>query len=62
MFSRRLPLLPPRELPWPLKPLSSAQTRLRYDEFGRMVMHIRHDPLEGHLAGDGGVVVRPYRR
>jgi hypothetical protein len=55
--------LPPRELPWPLKPLSSAQTRLRYDDFGRLVMHIRHDPLKGispamvawwfgHIGGD----------
>lgn len=47
MFSPRLPLPAPRRLPWPLKPLESAQTELRYDEFGRMVMHIRHDLLKG---------------
>lgn len=47
MFHRRLPLPPSRNLPWPLKPLESAKTSLRYDEFGRMVMHIRHDLLKG---------------
>jgi hypothetical protein len=47
MFRRRLPLLPPRNLPWPLKPLESAKTSLGYDAFGRMVMHIRHDLLKG---------------
>jgi len=47
MLSRHLPLLPPRHLPWPLKPLGSAETSLRYDQFGRMVMHIRHDLLKG---------------
>lgn len=47
MFSRRLPLPPPRTLPWPLKPLASAQTSLDYDDFGRMVLHIRHDILKG---------------
>jgi hypothetical protein len=46
-MSRRLPLPPPRKLPWPLKPLASAKTSLSYDEFGRMVMHIRHDLLRG---------------
>jgi hypothetical protein len=30
-----------------LKPLSSAQTSLSYDEFSRMVMPIRHDLLKG---------------
>jgi hypothetical protein len=44
---RRLPLPPPRQLPWALKPLESAQTSLSYDEFGRMVMRIRHDVLKG---------------
>ena len=47
MFRRRLPLLPPRSLPWPLKPLGSAKTSLSYDEFGRMVMRIHHDLLKG---------------
>ena len=47
MFLHRLPLPPPRKLPWPLKPLESAQTSLSYDEFGRMVMRIRHDVLKG---------------
>jgi hypothetical protein len=43
----RLPLPAPRSLPWPLKPLESAQTSLDYDESGRMVMRIRHDLLRG---------------
>ena len=47
MIGRRLPLPPPRSLPWPLKPLESATTSLGYDEHGRMVMRIRHDPLKG---------------
>jgi hypothetical protein len=47
MFRRRLPLPPPRNLPWPLKPIESAKTSLTYDEFGRMVMHIEHDILKG---------------
>lgn len=47
MLRRRLPLPPPRRLPWPLKPLASAQTDVSYDTFGRMVLHIRHDPLKG---------------
>lgn len=63
MFRRRLPMPAPRPLPWPLKPLSSAVTSLRYDARGRMVMHIRHDLLKGlspemvawwfaHIGGD----------
>lgn len=63
MLRRRLPLPPPRSLPWPLKPFESADTSLTYDAFGRMVMHIRHDLLKGvspemvawwfgHIAGD----------
>jgi DAPG hydrolase PhiG domain len=51
MFRRRLPLPPPRHLPWPLKPLASAQTSLGYNAFGRMVMHIRHDLLKGISPG-----------
>lgn len=47
MFRRRLPLPPPRTLPWPLKPLASAKTSLSYDGFGRMVMRIHHDVLKG---------------
>ena len=47
MFHRRLPIASPRTLPWPLKPLESAQTSLSYDEFGRMVMRIRHEVLTG---------------
>jgi hypothetical protein len=43
----RLSLPPPRDLPWPLKPLESAQTSLDYDECGRMVMRIHHDLLRG---------------
>jgi hypothetical protein len=43
----RLPLLPPRQLPWTLKPLESAETALRYDQYGRMVMTICHDVLKG---------------
>jgi DAPG hydrolase-like protein len=46
MFRRRLPLPPPRQLPWQLKPLQSAHTSVSYDEFGRMVMRIRHDILK----------------
>lgn len=44
---RHLPLPPPRELPWPLKPLTSAETSLDYDPHGRMVMSIRHDTVKG---------------
>lgn len=44
---RRLPLFPPRQLPWPLKPLDSARTSLSYDRFGRMVMQIEHDLVRG---------------
>lgn len=44
---RRLPVPPPRTLPWPLKPLSSAETALGYDERGRMVMTIAHQLLAG---------------
>jgi len=47
MSGSRLPLLPPRQVPWQLKPLDSADTSLRYDQFGRMVMTIRHDVLRG---------------
>jgi hypothetical protein len=47
MFRRRLPMPPPRTLPWPLKPLSSAETALDYDAQGRMVMRIRHGLLKG---------------
>lgn len=47
MEMRRLPLPTPRSLPWPLKPISSAQTSLTYDRLGRMVLHIRHDLVKG---------------
>jgi len=47
LFGRRLPLPAPRTLPWPLKQLASAETSLSYDEFGRMVLDIRHDLLKG---------------
>jgi hypothetical protein len=43
----KLPLLPPRGVPWTLKPLESAGTSLAYDGYGRMVMTIRHDTLKG---------------
>jgi hypothetical protein len=46
-WAQRHPLPPPRRLPWPLKPLASAETSLSYDAFGRMVMRIRHDVLKG---------------
>ena len=47
MFHPRLPLHPPLSLPWPMKGLESAKTSLSYDEFGRMVLRIRHDLLKG---------------
>ena len=47
MFPRRLPLPPPRSIPWQLKTIESAETSLSYDEFGRMVLRIRHDTLKG---------------
>ena len=47
VFASRLPLLPPRSVPWSLKSLESAETSLRYDEYARMVMTIRHDVLKG---------------
>src|SRR5262245_33770480 len=47
MFRPRLPLLPPRSVPWALKPLESAQTSLHYDAHARMVMTIRHEVLRG---------------
>lgn len=70
----RLPFPQPRQLPWPLKPLESAQTSLGYDACGRMVMRIRHDLLRGitpamidwwfrNIAGDmdvGGVRMNRY--
>jgi hypothetical protein len=43
----RLPIPAPRRLPWPLKPLSSAQTGIGYDRYGRMVMTIDHEMLAG---------------
>lgn len=46
MPATRLPLLPPRRVPWTLKPLSSAKTSLTYDQYGRMVMTIQHDTLK----------------
>lgn len=45
-MARQLSLPPPRDLPWPLKPVASAKTWLSYDRFGRMVMTIEHDPLK----------------
>ena len=47
MFRRRLPLPPPRNVPWPLKSVQSARTSLSYDDHGRMVMRIHHDLLKG---------------
>ena len=44
---RRLPLPPPRQVPWTLRPLESAETALSYDRWGRMVLTIRHAPLRG---------------
>jgi hypothetical protein len=47
----RLPIPPPRTIPWPLKPLGSAKTVLGYDVHGRMVMTIRHELLRGLTPG-----------
>jgi hypothetical protein len=47
VFGRRLPLHPPLSLPWSMKALESAKSSLSYDEFGRMVLRIRHDLLKG---------------
>lgn len=47
MIRSRRELPPPRELPWPLKPVASAETSLGYDAAGRMVMTIRHDVVAG---------------
>lgn len=47
MFRRRVQMPAPRVLPWTLKPLSSAETSLSYDEYGRMVMRIHHDIIKG---------------
>ena len=47
MLRGRLPIPPPRALPWALKPLASAKTTLEYDHSGRMVMRIEHDLLKG---------------
>jgi hypothetical protein len=63
VFRANLPLLPPRKVPWKLKPLDSAETSLSYDDCGRMVMHIRHSVIKGvtpemlawwfaHIGGD----------
>jgi hypothetical protein len=73
MLSRRLPLPQPRVLPWPLKPLESAETSLGYDRFGRMVMRIRHDVLKGvtpemvawwfgHIGGDMEIAEQRFNR
>jgi hypothetical protein len=43
----RLPLPPPRAVPWNLKPFSSARTSLTYDGYGRMVASIEHELLRG---------------
>lgn len=43
----RLSLPAARKLPWPLRQLSSAQTDLKYDHYGRMVLSIAHQPLQG---------------
>lgn len=43
----RLPLPAKRNLPWALRPLSSAETGIGYDSSGRMVMTISHQLLRG---------------
>lgn len=40
-------LLPPRDLPWPLKPLQSARTDLTQDHHGRLIMDIVHPIVAG---------------
>lgn len=40
-------LLPPRELPWPLRDVNSAETSLTYDDDGRMRLNIEHEVLRG---------------
>jgi hypothetical protein len=47
MPKQRLPLLPARNVPWTLKPFSSAETSLDYDGYGRMKLFIRHDVVHG---------------
>lgn len=42
-----IPLPEARRLPWPLRELSSAETQLKYDQYGRMVLSIAHQPLRG---------------
>lgn len=73
-MKRTWSLPPPREVPWTLKPLSSAQVGLTYDRHGRMVCSIEHELLRGisprmlvwwfrNLGGDmdiGGVRVPKY--
>lgn len=45
---RRHRALPPaRTLPWPLRPLGSAETSLSIDALGRLVMRIAHANLPG---------------
>lgn len=44
---KTLPVPIPIELPWTMKPLASAQTRLTYLEDGRLHLWIRHDVLHG---------------
>lgn len=46
-MGRRLPIPPPRRLPWPLKPFESAVTSLAHDRYGRTVMKIEHDRVAG---------------
>jgi hypothetical protein len=47
----RLPMPPPRAIPWPMKPVSSAKTALAFDAHGRMVMTIEHALLHGLTPG-----------
>jgi hypothetical protein len=40
-------LLPPREIPWTLRDWTRADTRLSYDDDGRMRLSITHEVLRG---------------
>lgn len=46
-MNRHRHLLPPRQVPWTLRPLSSATTSLGHDRHGRMVCRIEHRLLRG---------------
>ncbi len=75
MTAARWKLPPPGNLPWPLRDSRDAVTSLERDEYGRLVMRIRHQTLRGitprqlewwfrNIGGDiaiGGVTTTRYR-